>query len=155
MRRFTTARTAWRLVSPVVALAGALALSGCYDDGYGYGGAYGGGGYYGNGLYGDGVYGDSLYGGLYPGYGWYDGFYYPGAGYYRYDRQGGRHRWSGGVARDGRRADGRSDHGPVGWHGRTDRSGSATAGGTPRGASGSRPAYSGGHREGARGARHR
>ncbi|MFN6934948.1 MAG: hypothetical protein ACK4NZ_07330 [Tsuneonella sp.] len=29
-----------------------------------------------------------------PYYGWYDGFYYPGSGYYVWDRQGYRHRWS-------------------------------------------------------------
>ena len=29
-----------------------------------------------------------------PYYGWYDGFYYPGTGYYIYDRRGTRHRWS-------------------------------------------------------------
>ncbi len=28
-----------------------------------------------------------------PYYGWYDGYYYPGTGYYVYDRQGSRHRW--------------------------------------------------------------
>jgi hypothetical protein len=71
-----------------LALASALTLSGCYDDGYGYGGAsvgYGSGGYYG--------YDDYAYG--YPGYyGWYDGFYYPGSGYWLYDRGGKRHRWN-------------------------------------------------------------
>jgi hypothetical protein len=62
------------------------ALGGCaYDDGYGYGGVsmgYGGGygpydpyGYYGYG-------------------GWYDGYYYPGTGYYIYDRGGKRYRWN-------------------------------------------------------------
>lgn len=29
-----------------------------------------------------------------PYYGWYDGFYYPGTGFYIYDRRGTRHRWS-------------------------------------------------------------
>ncbi len=29
-----------------------------------------------------------------PYYGWYDGYYYPGTGYYIYDRRGDRHRWS-------------------------------------------------------------
>jgi hypothetical protein len=54
--------------------------------GYGYGGGYGGYGYgspYGYG-YGNG------YGG-YPYYGWYDGFYYPGSGYWVYDRDGHHH----------------------------------------------------------------
>ncbi len=30
-----------------------------------------------------------------PYYGWYDGYYYPGSGYYVWDHQGYRHRWSG------------------------------------------------------------
>jgi len=71
-----------------LALASALALSGCYDDGY-YGGVsvgYGSGGYYG--------YDDPWYRGYGPYYGWYDGFYYPGHGYWLYDRDGHRHRWS-------------------------------------------------------------
>jgi hypothetical protein len=28
-----------------------------------------------------------------PYYGWYDGYYYPGTGYYIYDRAGSSHRW--------------------------------------------------------------
>lgn len=86
-------------------LAGALALGGCYDDGYGYGGVSVGTGYYGNGYYGGG-YADPYYGsGYYPGYGWYDNFYYPGSGYYVYDRGGRRHRWNDGQRRywEGRR----------------------------------------------------
>jgi hypothetical protein len=78
-----------------------LALSGCYEDGYGYGGisaGYGSGGYYG--------YGDPYYG---YGYGWYDGFYYPGRGYYIYDRGGKRHRWN--------------DHHRHHWEGRRDHAG--------------------------------
>ncbi|HWW63352.1 MAG TPA: hypothetical protein VNZ43_01195 [Sphingomonadaceae bacterium] len=74
-----------------LALASALALGGCYNDGYGYSGVsvgYGTGGYYGY----DYPYYYDGYG--YPGYGWYDGFYYPGNGYYVYDRGGRRHRWS-------------------------------------------------------------
>src|SRR3546814_31102 len=68
-------------------LAGVLALSGCYgyDDGYGYGGVSVGSGYYGSSYY------DPYYGGN---YGWYNGYYYPGAGYYVYDRGGKRHRWN-------------------------------------------------------------
>ena len=71
-------------------LLGALAgLSGC-TAGYGFGGI----GYYDG--YDDGYYepyyGESYYGPSY--YGWYDGFYYPGTGYYVYDRQGSRHRWN-------------------------------------------------------------
>lgn len=65
-------------------LAGLLTLGGCsaYDDGYGYGGVSLG--------YGSG-YHDPWY---YDRYGWYDGFYYPGSGYYVYDRYGKRHRWN-------------------------------------------------------------
>lgn len=70
--------------------AGALSLSGCADY-YGYGGGYYGGyGYAGPyvGLgYSSGYY-DPYYGGYgygYPYFGWYDNFYYPGAGIYVYD----------------------------------------------------------------------
>jgi hypothetical protein len=69
--------------------AGALALGGCaYGDlgvGLGYGSPYYGYGY-GSPYYGYG-YGASYYGGFgTPYYGWYDDFYYPGTGYYVYDR---------------------------------------------------------------------
>ena len=76
-----------------IGLAGALALGGCaYDDGYGYGGVSVGSGYYGGGGYYDPYYGPGYYQpGLYSG--WYDGFYYPGSGYYVYDRGGRRSRW--------------------------------------------------------------
>lgn len=68
----------------VLALIAAVTLGGCaYGD---YGGSrvsvgYGSAGYY------DPYYG--YYG--YPAYGWYDGYYYPGRGYYVYDRGGRRH----------------------------------------------------------------
>jgi hypothetical protein len=86
-------------------LAAGLALGGCayggfgnglgvgvsYGDPYGYGG-YGGYNdpYYGYG-YGSGYgygYGSPYYGGYYgsPYWGWNNGFYYPGTGYYVYDR---------------------------------------------------------------------
>jgi hypothetical protein len=70
------------------AAAAALTLGGCYNDGYGYGGVsagIGSGGYYGGGY-------DPYYGGGfgYPAYGWFDNFYYPGNGYYVYDRGGRR-----------------------------------------------------------------
>ena len=42
-------------------------------------------------------YGSPYYGSRYARsgyYGWYDNFYYPGTGYYVYDRRGARHRWS-------------------------------------------------------------
>ena len=68
----------------MVAVA-AIGLAGCTAyDGYGYSGLSIG---YGN------------YGGYHrpyyrPYYGWYDGYYYPGTGYYIYDRYGSRYRWS-------------------------------------------------------------
>ena len=60
-------------------LGAALGLAGCssYDSGYGYSRVSLG------------------YGSAYrPYYGWYDGYYYPGTGYYIYDRSGSRYRWS-------------------------------------------------------------
>ena len=89
MARTDRLRRIIRRTAPLIALVGALALGGCYDDGYDGYGAYGGGGYYGS---------DYGYAGFYdgwPGYGWYDGFYYPGSGYYVYDRHGGRRHWNG------------------------------------------------------------
>ena len=61
-------------------LGAALALAGCssYDDGYGYG--------YNRVSLGYGSYA--------PYYGWYDNYYYPGTGYYIYDRSGSRYRWN-------------------------------------------------------------
>jgi len=93
-----------------LALASTLALGGCYDDGYGYGGVsmgYGPGGYYG--------YDSPYYGGYgYPAYGWYEDFYYPGTGYYVFDSGGRRHRWN---DRQRRYWEGRRDNG----HARDDR----------------------------------
>lgn len=65
-------------------MAATLGLGGCamFD---GYGGISGGGGYY-------GASADRYYAAPY--YGWYQGYYYPGTGYYVYDRGGARHRWS-------------------------------------------------------------
>ncbi|MFY9350858.1 MAG: peptidase, partial [Sphingobium sp.] len=102
-----------RRLMALAGLAGAFALSGCYDDGYGYGGVSVGTGYYGNGGYYGGGY-DPYWGPGYAGagyYGWYDGFYYPGSGYYVYDRGGRRHRWNDGQRRywEGRRWEGRRD----------------------------------------------
>jgi len=101
-------------------LAGAatLALGGCYDDGYGYGGVSGGAGSYYGGGYGYDPYYDGYgygYGG-YPAYGWYDGFYYPGTGYYVYDRGGRRQRWRDSDRRywEGRRGNAQAG----GWRGR-------------------------------------
>lgn len=68
------------LFRPVALLAATLALGACSTyDGYGYSGVSVGYGSYG--------------GYASPYYGWYDGFYYPGTGYYVYDRYGSRHRW--------------------------------------------------------------
>lgn len=73
----------------LVGLLSALSLGGCaYDDGYGYGGVSVGTGYAGD-YYPGGYYG-SGYGG------WYNDYYYPGTGYYVFDRGGRRHRWNDG-----------------------------------------------------------
>lgn len=70
-------------IRTVVLLAAAgTALAGCSTYGsLGYGGVYASTGY------GGGYYDD-------PYYGWYDDYYYPGTGYYIYDRSGARSRWS-------------------------------------------------------------
>jgi hypothetical protein len=97
---------AFRLRAAAIALATGLGLAGCttpygsgislgygngydpyYANGYGYGAGYGypgyGAGYPGYG-YGMGYPGYGY--GFSPYWGWYDGFYYPGTGYYVYDR---------------------------------------------------------------------
>ena len=69
-----------------LALTAGLSLAAC--DTYGYGG-YGGG--YGNYGYGSGVslgYPNSSY------WGWNDGYYYPGTGYYVYDSYRRPYRWN-------------------------------------------------------------
>ena len=73
-----------RLVRPALLLAATAALSACtaYD---GYGSSRVSVGYSSGYPYG---YSPYSY------YGWYDGFYYPGNGYYIYDSYGARHRWS-------------------------------------------------------------
>jgi hypothetical protein len=111
-------------------LAGALALGGCYDDGYGYGGVSVGTGYYGGGYY-DPYYGSGYYPG---GYGWYDGFYYPGSGYYVYDRGGRRQRWTDTQRRywEARRGDRRPDGQWQGGAGRPRPDGSGNWQGRPR-----------------------
>jgi hypothetical protein len=105
-----------RLARPALLLAATAALGACTAyDGFGYGGVSVGvssGGYYPH------RYSPYSY------YGWYDGFYYPGAGYYVYDDYGRRHRWSDRHRHywEGRR-DGRRDHGEN-WDGyRRDRDG--------------------------------
>ena len=88
-----------RLQTLALALAASAGLSACatYDDyGYGYGGVsvgYQSGGYC-NPYY-DDCYG-SGYGRGYASsyYGWYGDYYYPGTGFYIYDRGGRRHRWN-------------------------------------------------------------
>ena len=74
------------------AALGAAALTAGCTDGYGYSGVSVG---YGNG-YAPG-YGASAYGSPY--WGWYDGYYYPGTGYYVYDRDRRPHRWNDGQRR--------------------------------------------------------
>jgi hypothetical protein len=84
-----------RLRLSVLLLGSGLTLGACaYDDGYGYGGVsarYGGG-------YGSGwcdPYFDDCYGAAYdPWFGWYDGYYYPGWGYYVYDRYRRPYAWN-------------------------------------------------------------
>ena len=65
-------------------LAGGLAVSGCASNGLYSGVSVGTG--FGYGSYGYGGYGHGYgaYGSPY--WGWYDGFYYPGSGFYVYDR---------------------------------------------------------------------
>src|SRR5207253_3089057 len=71
----------------IAVMAAGLALSGCmYGDGY-YGGVEAGGGYgYG--------YDEPFYDGYTPAYGWYGDYYYPGTGFYVFDRGGKRHQWN-------------------------------------------------------------
>lgn len=78
-----------RMRSAALAICAGLGVTACtgYDDGYGYGGMSVG--------VGSGYYDPGYYAGDYGGYyGWYDDFYYPGNGYYVYDRGGKRHRWN-------------------------------------------------------------
>jgi hypothetical protein len=61
----------------VLVASASLGLAACSTyGGYGYGGSY---------------YGSSVGLSYGPSYGWYDDFYYPGSGYYIYDRGGRRH----------------------------------------------------------------
>jgi len=79
----TMSRT--RLMIAGFALAAGLGLSACTEDGYGGGVAVG---------YNSGGW-DPYYGGFSadPYWGWYGDYYYPGTGYYVYDRNHHRHRW--------------------------------------------------------------
>jgi hypothetical protein len=89
------------LRNAALALVAGIGLAGCA---YGpYGGLGVGVGYGNNGYY-DPYYGGYGYGSRYgygasygygsPYFGWYDGFYYPGTGYYVYDRYRRPYRWS-------------------------------------------------------------
>src|SRR3546814_11108639 len=79
-----------RIRTALLAVAAAFSVSACgyYDDyGYGYGGGlsvgYNSAGYY------DPYYGYGYGGYGWPSYyGWYNDFYYPGTGFYIYDRRG-------------------------------------------------------------------
>jgi hypothetical protein len=77
-----------------ITLAAAVTLGGCTSYYGGYGG-YGSGGYGGLsvGIGTGGGYYDPYYGGS-PYWGWNDGYYYPGTGYYVYDTYRRPHRWS-------------------------------------------------------------
>lgn len=87
--------SALKAAASAAALFASMTIAGCtMDDGYGYGGVEVG-------------YGAPYYGYGYAPYGWYDGYYYPGNGYWLYDRGGHRHRWS---DRHRRYWEGRRDH---------------------------------------------
>jgi hypothetical protein len=77
-------------------IAGAVTTLGACADGYGYG--YGGtsiGAGYAGGYSGPLGYGGDYYGGFgHPGYGYYNDYYYPGAGIYVFDRGGQRRQWN-------------------------------------------------------------
>ena len=96
---------AYPLRTAALAAAAMIGLSGCASNGLYSGVSVGmGNGYYdpyyggygaGYGGYGYGAgYGSYGYGAGYPYYGWYDGFYYPGTGYYVYDRYRRPFRWT-------------------------------------------------------------
>lgn len=76
-----------RIRNLAVLVAAPVLLAGCMYNPYGSdGGDYG----YDDGYYGNG--GGGYYGAASVGHGWYDNYYYPGNGYYVYDRAGARHR---------------------------------------------------------------
>jgi hypothetical protein len=84
----------FRFVAAGLVLAAGLSLSACETDDYGDGG-YGYGGGYGGVSVGYSDW-DPYYGGFRadPYWGWYGDYYYPGTGYYVYDRYNRRHRWN-------------------------------------------------------------
>ena len=69
-----------RIGLAALAIATGLGLAGCHD-GYGYGGL-------------DVGYSDNAYAGYPAYYGWYGDYYYPGSGYYVFDRYRRPFRWS-------------------------------------------------------------
>ena len=86
---------AFRIRAAALTVAATIGLSACMSP-YGYGGVGVG---YGNGYY-DGYGGYPSYGagygsgyGYQPYWGWYDNYYYPGTGYYVYDRYRRPYRW--------------------------------------------------------------
>jgi hypothetical protein len=97
-----------RILYPALALVAAAGLAACSSSDYGRHG-------YGYSRVAVGVGYSAPY------YGWYDGFYYPGTGYYVYDRHGARHRWRDRDRRhwEGRRHDQRRDNWS-GYHYRRD-----------------------------------
>ena len=84
-----------RISAAGLAIALGLTAAACTEDGYGYSGVsvgYSSGGYY------DDYdpyysYGPRSY------FGWYGDYYYPGTGYYVYDRYRRPHRWNNGQQR--------------------------------------------------------
>jgi hypothetical protein len=94
-----------RILVPALALAAAAGLTACSSSDYGRHG-------YGYSRVAVGVGSASPY------YGWYDGFYYPGTGYYVYDRHGARHRWRDRDRRhwEGRHHDGHRRDNWSGYH---------------------------------------
>lgn len=90
-----------RLPAAGLLLALGLGTAACTEDGYGYSGVsvgYSSGGYYDDGYYGRGY--DPYYrAGSRSYFGWYGDYYYPGTGYYVYDRYRRPHRWNDGQQR--------------------------------------------------------
>lgn len=110
-----------RMTIAGLVFAAGLGLAAC-TDGYGYSGVsvgYGSGGYYDD--YYDPYYGNGYYSSAYgdPYWGWYGDYYYPGTGYYVYDRYRRPYRWNDSQRRywESRRHDWRGDHGGNHWGG--------------------------------------
>ena len=120
-----------------ITLGAAFGLAGCstYHDGYGYG----------YGRVGMGYGGYSR-----PYYGWYDNYYYPGSGYYIYDRYGSRHRWNDQHRSywESRRPSGHHRDNWSGYQQQHRNDGHAAASGGHRARNDGHAAASGGHRSG-------